>query len=146
MARAAIDGFEDLEHMFQKLKDPEKMAIKAVDKAAPILEKALKSEIRSASSKGYSTGALEQSIITDKAKENQYGVFSVVRPVGTDSKGVSNVDKLLWLDAGIWSKEEKGKRKHRQKALHVRDKAIKSAKAKCESIIEKTAEEWMGDV
>ena len=144
MARAAIDGFEDLEHMFQKLKDPEKMAIKAVDKAAPILEKALKSEIRSAASKGYSTGALEQSIITDKAKENQYGVFSVVRPVGTDSKGVSNVDKLRWLDAGIHAK--KGKRKHTQCALYVRDKAIKSAKVKCESIIEETAEEWMGDV
>lgn len=144
MARAAIDGFEDLEHMFQKLKNPEKMAIKAVDKAAPILEKALKSEIRSAASKGCSTGALEQSIITDKAKENQYGVFSVVRPVGTDSKGVSNVDKLRWLDAGIYTK--KGKRKHTQDALYVRDKAIKSAKEKCESIIEKTAEEWMGDV
>ena len=144
MARVAIDGFDDLDHMFQKLKDPSKMAIQAVDKAAPILEKALKSEIHSATSKGYSTGALEQSIITDKAKENQYGVFSVVRPVGTDSKGVSNVDKLRWLDAGIHTK--KGKRKHTQDALYVRDKAIKSAKEKCESIIEKTAEEWMGDV
>ena len=35
--RARVTGFEDLERMLNKLAEPEKMAMKAVNKAVPIV-------------------------------------------------------------------------------------------------------------
>ena len=57
-----ITGFEDVEEMLNKLANPCEMAEKAVNKAAPIVEKNLKTQIRSAANrrdkcgKPYSTG------------------------------------------------------------------------------------------
>ena len=42
-----ITGFEDVEEMLNKLANPYEMAEKAVNKAAPIVEKNLKTQIRS---------------------------------------------------------------------------------------------------
>ena len=42
-----ITGFEDVEEMLNKLANPCEMAEKAVNKAAPIVEKNLKTQIRS---------------------------------------------------------------------------------------------------
>ena len=66
MARMTITGFEDVEEMLNKLANPYEMAEKAVNKAAPIVEKNLKTQIRSAANrrdkygKPYSTGELLQ--------------------------------------------------------------------------------------
>ena len=42
MARMTITGFEDVEEMLNKLANPYEMAEKAVNKAAPIVEKTRK--------------------------------------------------------------------------------------------------------
>ena len=46
-----ITGFEDVEEMLNKLANPYEMAEKAVNKAAPIVEKNLKTQIRSAANR-----------------------------------------------------------------------------------------------
>lgn len=128
MANARVEGFEQLEKFLGKLAEPIKMAIKAVDSAAPILEESLRSEISGAANRGYVTGELAASISATKAKENQYGVYSVVKPVGTDSGGTRNAEKLAYLEYGT----SRGQKPH-----PVRQKAINAAEAKCADIIEK---------
>lgn len=136
MANARIEGFEQLEKFLGRLAEPTKMAIKAVDAAAPILEESLRSEITGAANRGYATGELAASVTATKAKENQYGVYSVVRPVGTKKrKGkngkeyeVRHAEELAYLEYGT----KKGQRSH-----PVRQKAINTAEAKCADIIEK---------
>ena len=91
-----ITGFEDVEEMLNKLANPYEMAEKAVNKAAPIVEKNLKTQIRSAANrrdkygKPYSTGELEASIAATNARDNSLGVFAVVKPNGTDKNGFRN--------------------------------------------------------
>ena len=136
MANAKLTGFDELETLLSRLASPTKMAIKAVDAAAPVLEKSLRSEIQKATGKehkrgkNYQSGSLAASIQRTKTKENSLGVFSVVKAEGKDSKGVRNVEKLAYLEYGVASKG--------QKASPVRQKAINRAEAECESIIRKT--------
>lgn len=134
MARVSMTGFDDLESMFSKLMEPTKMAIKAVDAAAPVLEESFRSEIRKAADrtdkKGrpYSTGELAASVHRTEAKENHLGVFSVAKVEGTDSKGVRNVEKLAYLEYGVASK---GQVPH-----PVRQKAINAAEEECVKIMQ----------
>ena len=46
-----ITGFEDVEEMLNKLANPYELAEKAVNKAAPIVEKNLKTPFRSAANR-----------------------------------------------------------------------------------------------
>lgn len=134
MARASLTGFDDLESMLSKLMEPTKMAVKAVDAAAPVLEESLRSEIRKAANrtdeKGYpySTGELAASIHRTEAKENHLGVFSVVKADGTDSKGLRNVEKLAYLEYGVASRG--------QVPRPVRQKAVNSAEEECIRIMQ----------
>lgn len=134
MARAKLNGFDDLEKFLVKLAEPTKMAIKAVDAAAPVLEESFKAEVRKAANrkdkngKPYSTGELVNSIKRTKAKENHLGVFSVVKADGEDSKGLRNVEKLAYLEYGVAS--------HGQAPHPVRQKAVNSAEAECAEIMQ----------
>lgn len=138
MARASLTGFDELDSFLSKLAKPEAMAIKAVNTAAPVLEKNLKSEVRKAANrtdengKSYSTGELEKSISTTKAKENVYGVFAAVRPTGTDKKGMRNAEKMAYLEYGT----SRGQLPH-----PVRQKAIHAAAEECEQIMKKVVYE-----
>lgn len=135
MAKVSLTGFDNLEQFLNKLAKPEKMAIKAVDKASPVLEKSLKSEIEKAANrkdtrgKPYSTGELAASIERTKARENDLGVFAVVKPDDTDSKGLLNVEKLAYLEYGVAA--------HGQLPHPVRQKAVNAAEAECEEIMRK---------
>lgn len=133
--RAKITGFKDLERMLKELAEPEKMAIRAVDEATPILEKSLKAKVREAANrtdaKGrpYSTGELANSIAGIPAKENEYGVYSVVKPNGTDSRGLRNVEKMAYLEYGV--------RSHGQEPHPVREPAIAACEADVLDVMEK---------
>lgn len=126
--RARITGFEDLEKMLNELAEPEKMAKKAVDKAVPIVENSLKARIQEAANrtdtKGrpYSTGELAGSIAGTAAKENDLGVYSVVKANGTDSKGLRNAEKMAYLEYGV--------RSHGQEPHPVRGPAVAACEAK----------------
>lgn len=141
MASAKVTGFDNLSQFFAKLEHPEKMAKKAVNKAVPILEKSLKAQIESAANredsrgKPYSTGELAASICSTAAKENDLGVFAVVKPEGTDSKGLRNVEKLAYLEYGVAA--------HGQLPHPVRQKAVNAAESECEEIMRKVIYEEM---
>lgn len=132
MAKCAITGFNELEKMLKKLEKPEKMAIKAVDAASPVLVRSFKSAVDAVTS-GDATGSLSASIEATNARQNELGVFSAVRPTGTDSKGVRNGAKLAYLEYGV--------RSHGQMPRPVRQTAVKNAEAECRRIIQKTIDE-----
>ena len=95
-----ITGFDQLEALFEKGKRIDQIAKKAVDQAAPLLESSLSSKIAGAASRGYASGELAGSIGSLKARKNERGVFAVVGPKGTDSRGVRNAEKLAYLEYG----------------------------------------------
>lgn len=134
MANCSITGFNELEKMLKKLEQPEKMAIKAVDAASPVLVKAMQSSIEAATgSSGRSRGTLAGSISATSARQNEMGVFSAVRPTGTDSKGVRNGAKLAYLEYGVKS--------HNQPPRPVRANAVAMAENECLRIIQDIIEQ-----
>lgn len=132
-----MEGFDDLEKLFNDLSDADAIAIEAVDKAVPVLEKSLKSAIQGAATKEYATGELAASIGHKPAKKNEYGVFSVVLPVGTDSKGVSNAKKAAILEFGRRGGylDSNGHPVSEQGPKHYRQSAIDAAQNECEKIM-----------
>ena len=134
MANCSITGFDELEKLIRKLEQPEKMAIKAVDAASPVLVNAMKSAISSATgSSGRSKGTLAGSISATSARQNEMGVFSAVRPTGEDEKGVRNGAKLAYLEYGVKS--------HNQPPRPVRLNAVAMAEGECLKIIQNVIEQ-----
>ena len=115
--------------------------IKAVDQASPILKQCLSKEITKSANRGYATGALAGSVSAMKAKENEYGVFSVVGPRGTDKNGVSNEEKLLWLENG--TKRSRGGLMKR--AGPIRSRAVSAAKGKCQRALEESINKFIDE-
>ena len=137
MAKCTITGFDELEKMLKKLEKPEKIAIKAVDAASPVLVRAMKNAIDSATS-GDATGSLAGSISATSARQNELGVFSAVRPTGTDRKGVRNGAKLAYLEYGV--------RSHNQAPRPVREAAVAAAEGECLRIIQNVVNEEVGNL
>lgn len=134
MANCTITGFDELEKMLRKLEHPEKMAIKAVDAASPVLVRAMQSAISSATgNSGRGKGTLAGSISATSARQNELGVFSAIRPTGSDSKGVRNGAKLAYLEYGV--------RSHNQPPRPVRAAAVAAAEGECLRIIENIIEQ-----
>ena len=133
----SLDEFiRELEKAQVDVKDA---CIKAVDKASPVLKECLSSEITSCANRGYATGELASSVSAMKAKENEYGVFSVVGPRGADKNGVSNEETLLWLENG--TKRSRGGLMKR--AGPIRSRAVSAAQGKCQQILEESIGEFV---
>lgn len=134
MAKMTINGFDELNQLLDRLSAPEEMAIKAVNAAAPIVENAMKAQIARAANRKdarghpYSTGALAASIKATEAKENAYGIYSVVKPSGTDARGTSNAQKLAYLENGV--------RSHGQAPRPVRSVAVAACKSEAIAVME----------
>lgn len=142
MASIKVDtgSLEEFIKELEKAKvDTKDMCIKAVDKAAPVLKECLSSEIAECTDRGYATGELAGSVSVMKAKENEYGVFSVIGPQGTDSKGVSNEEKLLWLENGTY-RSRGGLMK---RVGPIRYWAVRAAKRRCQQIMEDSIDEFI---
>lgn len=101
MAIFDFDMPDDLEKTLNMLSD-ESLGIKAVKKAAPIVENAMKEELSKhhRAEKDPTYGEMVESVKATEPKINEYGVFSFVRPTGTDTKGVRNMEKLAYLEYG----------------------------------------------
>lgn len=56
-----------------------------------------KKAIHKAANRGYATGELERSVYATNPKKNSMGSYVVVKPAGTDSKGVRNGAKWGYL-------------------------------------------------
>ena len=137
MASAKITGFDDIDKMFDELMDTKKLGMEAVNKAAPYLVDGATKAVSAAANKGYATGGLAHSFAATKAKQNEWGTFSVVKPVGKDKNGVSYGARAAFLEYGTTRNGVK------QASSPWRDRAIKAAKAKCENTMEKIVHaEW----
>lgn len=145
MANMKINGFDGVDKLFLDLSDPNEIAIEAVDKAAPILEEAMRSAIAASASKGYGTGELAASVGALPAKKNKLGVFAVVRPMGEHSGGESNAKLASILEYGRRGGYKRdGKTVTTQAPAPFRAKAVNAAKEKCEEIMRQTVEQRMG--
>lgn len=134
MAKIRANGFEEVNRMLSRLAQPDAMAIKAVEAAVPVVEKNLKAQIRSAANRTdehgrpYSTGELEQSIAATEASMNDLGAYSVIKPEGTDSKGLRNAEKLAYLEYGV--------RSHGQEPRPVRAAAVAKSEGEALKVME----------
>ncbi len=131
MARCELNGFDGLiEGLNNLAANTGEIAKKAINAATPTLKDALSQCIEESANRGYATGELAQSIEATKAKQNAYGYFAAVRPVGEDRKGVRNGEKLAYLEYGT----------SRQAAHPVIARAINRAGEKCEKIMQDEVE------
>ena len=83
---------------------------------------------KDAKGRPYSTGALAASVKATKARENDLGVYSVVKPNGTDAKGTRNAEKMAYLEHGV--------RSHGQTPQPVRSAAVAACEAEVISAME----------
>lgn len=138
MASLKVTGFDEVEKMFDELMNVKTLSLKAVNKAAPILLEGAKKAVRSAANKGYATGGLENSFTATKAKNNKWGTFAEVKPVGSDSKGERYGARAAYLEYGTVVNG----------VVHTssapwRKQAVESARKKCEDTMENTLrDEW----
>lgn len=143
--RFSIDGFDDVDKMFERLSKPQHFMTKAVEAAAPYLVKETRNAIKT-------TGGgneLARSIEATKPKENRWGTFVVVKPEGKRVKDNTPYVKLaasheygtVWprkaADAAKIHHEDKaGMPKNEAKPF--RQKAINAARDKCENAMAQT--------
>ncbi len=125
-----LTGYDGVEKMFDSLASGG-IALKAVKEAAPILNKSAKKAVHSAANKGYATGDLEDSFVQTDAKENKYGAYSVIRPVGKDSKGVYFNAIATFLEFGTPNRTPT-----QMEASPWREKAVNGARTEVESKME----------
>lgn len=139
MAKCKIEGFYELDKMFEQLSKPQHFQFEAVKAAAPILVKAARNAIRTTGGSEH----LARSVEASEPKENQYGVYSIIKPEGRNrKKGTSYVQLAAYHEYGtVWPRKQKdadkirhGKQKgmKKQEPHPWRDKTVNDARSKCE--------------
>ena len=88
--------FDELEKQMLSLDNFDEIAPKIIDASIPTLKKNVIAECQ----RHKDTGAMVGSIKETKSKKGKNGWFSVVRPTGTDAKGVRNMEKLAHAEYG----------------------------------------------
>lgn len=96
MAGLELNGFDELDRTLRELDVYDELAPQLIDGSIDILENNLKKEV----SKHQKSGDMYNSIRPKKAQKNKYGWYAVVRPRGTDSNGVRNMDKMAYIEFG----------------------------------------------
>ena len=132
MGRATINGFDDVDKLFEELDNPQYFCTKALEAAAPILVDESSKAVQAAANKGYATGKLARSFVASKPKKNQYGNYVVVKPVGSDDKGHSYAARAAWLEYGTTLN---GRQKN--EPAPWRQKAVNAAESRCQETMEK---------
>lgn len=136
MAELKITGFDKLEKMLTDLADPKPIQKKAIETVLPHAVSAMQDAIRSGST-DRSTGVLAASIEATPVKSNQLGVYSVVRPTGKDSKGVSNSAKLNFLEYGVASHNQAPRPIRAKVAKQVEGELLKTTQELLDKEVEK---------
>lgn len=143
MAKLELTGFDEVDKLFKVLGNPSEFAVKAVNEAAPILERCTQNAVKQAAGKGYASGGLAASFQKTSAKENDLGVYSVIRPVGEreDSNGEMHdyAERAAWLEYGRkggYKRSDQKRSVTEQAPSPFREKAINDAKTECESVME----------
>ena len=145
MAMLGIDGFDGVERLFSDFsRYAEGITIKAVEKAAPILEEEAGKSLQESTGKGkkrYSTGKTTRSFSHTKVKTNKWGTFTAVRPIGSDKKGVPYSDKAKWLEYGRYHRNNAGRKATLDENMIQEprpwvQRAINRAQRKCEDAMQ----------
>ena len=98
MAKFNVQGFDKLMTELDRLGRFEEIAPKMLEESIPILEQ----EVRERASAHWVSGDMVNSIKKPKkASRRGGGYYICVRPTGTDSKGVRNMEKLVYLEFGV---------------------------------------------
>ena len=119
------EAFDLLDQMFLQLDNKaEDICKKAVNKAAPTLERSIRRSFEAQTEGG--TGNTAKSFAPTEAKKNKYGVYSVVRPVGKNAKGVDYAKIAAIMENGT---------QHRSGKAFMAS-GVNSARDKCESIMQ----------
>lgn len=100
MGQFKLDGVDELMQQLTSMADMSKVAPKMINAVTPAVVKNLKKNIQSAANRGYATGELVEAVRATKAKANNYGYYAAVGVTGKDSKGVSNAEKLAYMEYG----------------------------------------------
>lgn len=103
MGKMSIDMPRDLMDALSRLADnTDEICMQALEDAKGIAESELKAECSKhhISKRDPTRGQMAASIRATKPKKNSYGIYSFVRPTGTDTKGVRNMEKLTYLEYG----------------------------------------------
>lgn len=110
MAKCTLQGFGEAERALSRLAHLHGSGIRAVKKAAPIVERAMKQKISDVTNRTdrrgrrYATGQLAESVMATNAAENQYGAYSVVKVTGHNKRhgkgGLDNETEFRYLEYG----------------------------------------------
>lgn len=138
MADIQAYGFDEIIQKMNKIiYNTSDMAIEAVDSAAPIVEASFKKYIDAAANRGYATGALRDSVVTQKSKENKYGVYSVVKVTGVAESGIMRTEQLRYLEFGT-----KRQQPHPVRAPTIAECAIRVQEKMKKSFEDQILREW----
>ena len=96
MANFDFDFSSSLEEQINKFDIIDEIAPNMLKRATPIVEKNLKSALQTHNQ----TGQMINSIKATTPNKGKKGWVSTVRPTGKDSKGVRNMEKLVYLQYG----------------------------------------------
>lgn len=133
MARCKLYGMDEIISDLGKFVDNlDKTIDDALDQAGEVLVRNTKSNIRAAANRGYSKGSLAASVSATKSKENKWGHFVAVRPVGQDSRGTRNGEKWAYLEYGVDGYQD---------AHPFIEKTVSQSEAPCTEIVQKVFED-----
>jgi HK97 gp10 family phage protein len=119
-----VNGMDEVLRKLEKLSNQshvEGIAKKAVNAAKSQVVSSMKSALSASETGPHATGSVAASVSPTEAKVNSYGVYSVARPTGRDSKGERNGAKAAYLEYGT----------QRMAARPWRSQAVASAESAC---------------
>lgn len=122
MASFDLEGFDELISAMNHL-EFEKLAPKMIESATPILERNIKSRALAHNR----TGSMAGSIKPTGIRATSDGYRLTVRPTGTDSKGVRNMEKMVYLEYGTY----------KQTATPVLSPAVSESESACLEAMQK---------
>lgn len=100
MAVCTLSGFDEVMSKLEKLSNTDAAVNDMLQAGGKIVNENLKQGIDEAANRGYATGALRESIVTDPIVVSASGSYVLIKPTGQDSKGVRNGEKYGYLEHG----------------------------------------------
>ena len=97
----SISGIDEVFNSFDEvITGSPKTIRKILQDGGLVVSRNTKNAIHKAANRGYATGELERSVYATNPRKNDLGSYVVVKPAGTDSKGVRNGAKWGYLQYG----------------------------------------------
>ena len=127
MAKLDLEGFDDLINALNML-EIDKLAPQMIKAATPILER----NIRSRALAHHRTGSMAGSIKPTGIRATADGYRLSIRPTGTDSKGVRNMEKMVYLEYGTY----------KQPATPVLSPAVAESENACLEAMQKVFDDY----